>query len=342
MKNLTHSLTLFVLILCVTFSFLGCNQESTLGDTGSVTIHLNPSDRIISRTIMPDGSTPLAISYYKISGNGPSSQALTEVSSSSASITLDNLLVGNWSFTATAYNSNDKALATGSIDVYINSNSNTIDFPLTQVVGSGNLDLSFTWNTEQVKTDSTFSFSLSDEDGNEYETVTISSNMETGIGSATAALPSGFYRAEATLSSDGVEIAGFSESIRIIDGTTSTATVNLIIGKVIDDVNISITDNTESPIVGTITGVPSPVTVGESVTLTYNATLPEGVLEEDLTYEWYIDGVKVDSATTKNLTINALAGTTRYDVVVGKGSTHSLGSASTSISITPSPSISQD
>ena len=340
MKQFTRSITLFIVISLITFSFLGCNQDVIPGQRGSVTIHLNPSDRLVSRTIMPDGDAPLAIDHYIISGTGPNSEVLADSNSVTSSITLDNLLVGNWNFTATAYNDNDKALATGSIDVYIVDNETQIEFPLTQVVGSGNLSLSFTWNTDQVKEDSTFTFVLSNESGTVVNTVTKSSDMSSGTGSATASLDAGFYRAEATLISDGVEIAGFSESIRIINQTTSTASVALIIGKVINDVDITIVDNTEPVIVGSIIGVPSTPTVGQAVTLTYTATLPEGVSEGDLNYSWFVDGVKDASAVTKTFSVTALAGTTRYDVIVGKGSVHSLGSASTSISITPNPSIS--
>ena len=349
MKHLTHSLTIVILITLISLAFLGCEQESLSNQRGSVTIHLALGERLLSRTIMPAGDAPLTISYYTITGTGPSEQTLSVTTSNAASsVTLDNLLVGNWSFIATAYNDTNKALATGTIEEYIIKNDNTIDFPLTQVVGNGNIDLSFTWNTHQVHEGSTFNFALYNETNTEITapdyTIEETTNMMSGTSKVEIeALPAGFYRVEASLVSNGVQIAGFSESIRLIDGTTSSATVAFIIGKVINDIEISIIDNTDSPILGSIIVNPTAPTVNQTVTLTYNATLPNTIEETDLTYSWFIDGVKVESQTTKVLTINALAGTTRYDVVVGKvDGLYSLGSESTSISITPSPAISTD
>ncbi len=355
MKHITRLSTFLIVSTLIIFSLIGCNQEAMPGQHGSVTFHLTPSDRLASRTILPEASlgTPLGIHTYTIVGTGPNNQKLNVTTATNASsVKIDNLLVGNWEFIATAYNNDGKALARGTINVYIIQNTEPISFPLTEVVGNGNLSISFTWNTEQVNSGSTFNFTLIDESGNTVVaqpattpplTVSSTHSMSEGTGSATyTGLPAGFYQAVATISSDGVQIAGFSDSVRIINETTSSATVNLIIGKVIDDVTFTISDTTHEPIEGTITINPTTPTVGDSTTLTYSANLPDAVKESDLIYSWFIDGVKITSATTKTLTITALAGTTRYDVVVGIDGAQSLGSASTSIEITPVPSISSN
>ncbi len=340
MKHLTKSLILISLLTIMAISIIGCDQDASLQSRGSVTIQLSPDARLIGRTILPDGTTPLAISSYTIRGTGPNGEELSEVSSSTSSITLDNLLVGNWSFSATAYNSYNKALASGNVDVYIVKNQNTIDLPLDEVVGSGSLSLSFTWNTEQVTPSSTFIVSVYDDEGNEVNGATLLSDMTLGTGSVQIEVASGFYRVDAYLISEEVNIAGFSTSVRIIEETTSSASVALIIGKVINGVDITITDSTEEPIVGEITSNKETPLAGDEVLLTYSIITPSDLDEEDLTYEWYVDGNLDLSMTTHLFTVDsATPGTSRYDVVVGKEGIHSLGSATYSIVISPNPSI---
>ncbi|NCB01778.1 MAG: hypothetical protein EOM67_06375 [Spirochaetia bacterium] len=339
MKHVFNSLLLLTLISMITFSFVGCDQES-LTSRGSVTIRLAAEERLLSRTILPDASA-LDITSYTISGVGPNGVTLSSTTSSNSSITFNNLLVGNWTFSASAHNSSNKVIASGEVSTYIVKNQNTIDLPLVEVAGDGTLSLTFEWESSQVETTSTFSVTIYDESNGEVSGTTVASDMSNGDGSLSATLAAGFYRVEASLMSQGVRIAGFSESVRIIAGTSSSANINLVIGKIINGVNLTITDNRFPPVMGSITRTAGTLTVGQELSLTYSITTPSGDDESAYNYIWYVDGVVDPSSTSHVLSVNsALGGTTRYDVVVvKKESSIALGSASIDVVIEVTPTI---
>ncbi len=328
-------ITAFMLVLALT----GCDvaQEAQYG---SLTLNFSPSGRIFSRTIMPEGETALDIAYYTISGSGPSGQSLASVNCSSATLTVNSLLVGDWTFTATAYNAADHALAAGCIEVYIISSGNTITLELDEVVGEGDMNLAFSWNPEQVNAQTQFTFTLENQSGEPVLGAHIVTDMSEGTSAVTQNLPAGFYTFTASLTSGGVKIAGYTESIRVIDGTASSASPILVIGKVIDNVNMIISDETDGVIIGTISSSQEVPVSGGTLTLTYQASDAAGVPAGDIVYQWYEDGIPISGAQNSTYTISSVhSGSVRYDIIVGTVDNPMMGSAGYTVEVTPHPAI---
>ncbi len=337
MKKLFILLTVSLLALF----FVACDQEGVDSQRGSVILSFAPNGKLTTRTIVPEGENPLQISHYSISGTGPKGQVLETLSSTTDSVTINNLLVGSWHFSATAYNAENKALATGSIDTYIVSNNNIVTIALDEVVGSGSLELSFDWDQSQVTEDSQFNVVVYDETNTVVDSTQVTSSMEQGEGNLLVSnLSAGFYTVVATLQSDSVQISGFSETVRIIDDTKTSSTIELIIGKVIDGVSLLINDQTDSPIIGTISSSKSSPEKGDTITLTYETEETSSYDPTSLIYWWYKDGELIEQSASKSIEIENLpAGTSRYDVVVGTETNNSLGSSSILISIEIVPSV---
>ncbi len=327
-------------LLIAALLLMSCDVSQAEKEYGTLTINFSPEGNIFERTVNPEGTAPLDIDYYKIRGTSPDGRDLTEVRSDSNSITINNLKVGKWDFYATAYNAVGKRLATGAVEgVYIHSNMNTINMSLDTLVGKGTMNLGFTWATNQVTADTLFSFTLSDNAGTDVHSV---ESVSAATGSYTVnktEIPAGFYTFQASLIHDGVQIAGYTENIRIIEGTTSSAAKKLVIGMVVDQVNMEITDGTDKEITGAITSSVADPTVGGAITLTYALTTNSWQPQGDLVYQWYVDGKQIEGAESATLDITAVNGITRYDVIVGTTDNPALGSATIDIKIIPTPGI---
>ncbi len=326
--------------MILSLMLIACDVAQQDSGYGTLTVTFAPSGRIFERTVMPAGSAPLDIDHYTISGVGPDGQTLSSTNSSSDSITINDLLVGDWTFEATAYNASGTSLATGSVDTYIYSNTNAITLSLDELVGSGSLHLDFSWNTEQVTGATVFTFTLTDQSGTPVTGAEVSTDMLGGTSTVTKNLDAGFYTFRAALTHSGIEIAGYTESIRIIDSTVSDADATLIIGKVIDNVSMTIEDVTDGVITGSISASNSSPSQGDPVTLTYTATDTAGVSAQDMVYQWYADGIAISGATADQYIVSsAVSGSVRYDVIVGRTTNPIMGSASYTITVSPSPAI---
>ena len=336
----TQSTYAVITAILLSLMLIACDVAQEESGYGTLTVTFAPTGRIFERTVMPTGSAPLDIDHYTISGTGPDGQTLSSTNSSSDSITINDLLVGEWTFEATAYNASNKALATGSVDTYIYSNTNAITLSLDELVGSGSLHLDFSWNTEQVTSGTIFTFTLTDQSGTPVTGATVTTDMLGGTSTVTKNLDAGFYTFSAALTHSGVEIAGYTESIRIIDSTVSDADATLIIGKVIDNVSMTIDDVTDGVIIGSISASNSSPSQGDPVTLTYTATDTAGVTAQEMVYQWYADGSAISGATSDQYIVTAAeSGSVRYDVIVGSSTNPIMGSASYTITVSVSPTI---
>lgn len=332
--------TVLVCIMLILFTF-GCRQDPAFPDTGELTIALLTEDTAAGRTIGPEGEAPLDLASFSVSGIGPGNQALEKTSSGNPTITIGSLCLGEWTFTGTGYNAMGKAISQGATSARITGNNNVVTITLESAVGNGSFSLECNWNPEQTRTDSVISMRLLDSDNNEVSNLNLTTDMATGKATLTGTdIPAGFYTAMVTIETDGELVGGFVETVRIIDGSTSSAVCDLDIGHVVDSAAITIIDNTAAPVSGNITVTPTGLVLGESATLTFTLDPDQEILLGDLSIQWYCDGVPIIGADSASYTIESLnGGAFRYDIVVGLPQTGSIGSAGIRLDVPVEPHL---
>jgi hypothetical protein len=328
---------LFCAFLCAAM-FTACDPQQT-DKTGSLHLSFASSERYQSRNINPTGTSPLAIATYSVSGEGPQGKVLATVVTDHPDLNINGLLVGNWTFHVTAYNSAGKPLVTGSVDTYVTASSNSVDMIMDEAVGTGTMQISYTWNTDQTSSGATISISMENPAGTVSQHSPTAMNEAAGTATFNLSLAAGFHTLRTTLLSGTDILSGKAETIRIIDGTVTSGTIALDIGGEVDAFTLTIINNTVAPIQGSIACVPVSPVKGGTATLTYTPTLPAGILATDLSAQWYFEGQPIVGATTFTLPIaTVLAGTHRYDIVIRHPLQGSIGSTGALIAV-PSTAI---
>ena len=327
--------------LCVAM-LTACDPQQA-SQTGRLHLSIASSARFQSRNINPTGTAPLTIATYSVSGEGPQGKALDTVVTDHPDLTIDGLLVGNWTFHVIAYNAAGKPLVTGSVDTYVTASTNSVDMTMDEAVGTGTMQIVYNWNSDQTATDATLSISMEDPSGTVTQHSPTTINEATGTATFNITLAAGFHTLRTTLRSGTDILSGNAETIRIIEDTVSSGTITLEIGGEVDAFSLTIVNNTLAPIQGSIACVPVSPVKGGTATLTYTPTLPAGILATDLSSQWYFEGQPIAGATTFILPIpTVLAGTHRYDIVIRHPLQGSIGSTgalvavpSTAIIVTP-------
>lgn len=292
------------------------------------------------RNIDPEGTAPLGITTYRVSGSGPNNAELEEIVTRENVITLESLTVGNWVFNATGFNGAEKAIASGSVVTHISGGDNEVRIDLNELVGTGTLSAAFTWNPQQTRMDSVLTARVIDSAGREVEGAAAACDFAAGEATLTMDLPAGYYTLAVSLTTDATLVSGYIETVRIIDRTTSSANRTLVIGKAVDGVSVTIINQTVSPIGGTMTCNPMSPALAQTATLTFAPSLPDGVTVQDLSIQWYRDGEPIDGANALSYTIGSVeAGSCRYDIVIGLPASGSVGSAGALVSVPPVPSV---
>lgn len=323
---------------CILLALTGCDTDSTAASR-EIIVTLQDRSAHGARNIDPVGNDAAKPATYSLSGTGPDSFSLEDISGTT--FTLQSLPVGQWSFEAKAYNLDGVALSRGTLDTLITASTNSLSIELDEMIGSGSLSVTCTWDPDQLYAAGDITFGLYD--GAviaAQQTVPVQLDTSEAVFAATD-LPSGFYTLVVTLSCGNEPVAGFIETVRIIENVESAATRPLTIGVVANDNRFSVIDKTGTPVEGTISIDPLEVSAGSPATLTFTATeLPVGVTADQLRYQWYEEGVLLENETAASHTIPSVAeGTIRYDVVVSLEAIGTLGSAGVLVSTPVVPSI---
>ncbi|MFA5468014.1 MAG: hypothetical protein WC224_03010 [Sphaerochaetaceae bacterium] len=330
-KVLKQGVLFVLLALLLT---LGSCVDSTVGESVEVRLSLKPDGRFTTRNIGPQGTQPLEIKSYSIVANGPKGLNVQQAGLEESEVVISDLLVGNWTFRATGYNGDGKAIATGESSLYVSKKNHAVEIYLNEEVGTGTFALTYTWNSEQTSSDLQVVFTLFDFEGNAIED--IDASITEGQAVFSKSLAAGFYTIMISLKCDGEIISGQVESLRIIDGTPSEATRELEIGKIVDSGTLTILDGTIAPFEGEITVDNEEYGLGDQVTLILNSSLNL----EDYTYKWYCEGLLLEGETNSTLTIDsAVGGATRYDVVIFHPDKGSIGSCGRLVVVEVEPSI---
>ena len=273
----------FITIIALLFSLIGCSNDNA-PLTGSIRVSVNDS---ASRTITSDVS-PEAVKYTVVGTTPDGSTVSFELSEGTPSWTNAEAAPGNWSFTATAYNDDGKAIGDGSSSATVvpgQSTSATIE--VNEYSGTGNLTVNLTGITSDSVIYTASIYKMTDGNMTEVE----SGEFDTGIVSFT--LPNGFYAL--VLSCDNASInMPAAEAVRIMKDD------NLSVSYSICDqggVEVVISNGIKPCPEMSITLSSESINVGEKVTAT--AYITPGTYN----YVWYVNDVMIESVNGNSVDI---------------------------------------
>ena len=129
---------------------------------------------------------------------------------------------------------------------------------------------------------------------------------------------------------------GATDAVRIVSNTRSSGVVELQTSKPVihSGTTISIENAIGNPMNFYIDYYPKSPSKGQKVTLkACSSSIPDDIDAEDLSFQWYKDGVLLRNADGFNYAITAEQGVHRYDVIVNSRKEGTMCGASLTLSI---------
>ena len=315
MKKTFMVITLLI-ILCIVAS---CDAKQ---DRATMRVILQKD-----RSITPDGYS-LDIDHYRITGSGPGGASFN-IETSRQSVSLEGLIIGEWTIQAEGLNKDDDVLVTGETTHHLSTSNGSVVIYLETLAGEGSLSLVLTWDAERTDIENTsIEITLTEQYGSkeEIELEEVSIDKNTGRAEYSGVnLPSGSYILSARLYSGSVQIAGFVEAVRIAGDQVSEGEIVFDLDKYpTEPGSLEIINKTGVPVVCTITGIKESVSADIPVTVSIICNTDD---VSDFQIEWFLDGESIGEG--HETTFTPQLGTHRLDVLA---STSRLGTAgSTSV-----------
>ena len=329
MKRKALIIVLSTLILLLALS---CSNSVEGGRT-HLSIHIEQES---SKTIMPS-QTLMEIRRYSVSGTGPDSSSFGPLLSTDSELSVTDLAPGIWTITAEALNAENNELASGSGRCNITAGINEATIVLDTISGNGTLELDFRWN-DDISEDEQLRISITIESG---DGTIISRNRDVSKSeyqtSVVLALKAGCHVLSVQVSdSHGQLGVGATDAVRIVSNTRSTGVVELKASNpVIHSGTVVFIENAiGNPMSFYIDYYPKSPLKGQRITLkACCSSITDDIDSEDLSFQWYKDGVLQRNADGVNYAFSAEQGVHRYDVIVNSRKEGTMCGASLSLSI---------
>jgi hypothetical protein len=315
----------FVLVIVIILA--SCPNPNISDKGNSLTISIN--NAVNARTLLPP--LDMNAASFTVNGTGPGGASFSQTTSGGP-VTVTGLAFGSWSVTVNALNSAGTIIGSGQATVTVHTGQTTaVAISVVPLAGNGTLDISVTWTTSQVEFPS-IQASLMPPSGTATPlSFSLTGNQATF---SSTTIPAGYQTLTVRLLDNGIAVMGAVEVVRIVAGQTTTGSyaftnVNQPGGSVV----VNITPAMADPIPVSISGVPSTITAGTSVTAT--ASVSDGT--GNLTYVWYLNGVSQTTGSSSYTFGSALAaGYYRLDVTAYTADGTRAGSTTASFQVTGS------
>ena len=144
MKRHTHFFTFLVLVITLVIVGTSCTEPGP--EVGNLTLNIQMSSR--SRALIPS-ETPLEVARYIVMGTGPQG-ATFNVSTSTKSVDIEGLLLGEWNIRAIGQNQGGIDLVEGTIETIIGTAPNIVVIELNELIGKGTLNLTLDWSDLEI------------------------------------------------------------------------------------------------------------------------------------------------------------------------------------------------
>lgn len=296
----------------------GCKEEGAARSTLQLSM---VSTQAKARSLLPK-DTPLEVSHYVVEGEGPQGTTFS-VMSTTQSLEVEGLLIGNWTITAVGQNNSGVDLVRGQATVNLTPEPKEVTIELGSLAGKGLLSVELLWNHLNVSEPS-LAATLTDEAGNTQTLTPTTNNIATGSVLYSGDYQAGSYLLKAQLFSGSVPVAGCAEVVRIVGNRTTEGQIELKLDKYANvPTALKLVNNLGVPVECTIAGISENVNALQPLT----ASLTTGD-SSSLEVDWYLDGVHCGSTLT--CTITPSSGSHRLDVIAKGALLASSGSASIS------------
>ena len=329
MKRKAYFIVFATLIILLAMS---C-RNSVEGGRTRLSIHIEQDS---SRTIMPS-QTLMETRKFSVSGTGPDGSSFGPLLSTDSELSVSDLVPGIWTITAKALNAENNELASGSGQCNISAGANEATIVLDTIAGNGTLELDFRWN-DDISDDEQLRISISIE-SSDGTVIARNRDVITSLGqdSVVLTLNAGCHVLSVQVSdSHGKLGVGATDAVRIVSNTRSSGVVELQTSKPVihSGTIISIENAVGNPMNFYIDYYPKSPSKGQKVTLkACSSSIPDDIDAEDLSFQWYKDGVLLRNADGFNYAITAEQGVHRYDVIVNSRKEGTMCGASLTLSI---------
>ncbi|MCK4796432.1 MAG: hypothetical protein KAT05_03570, partial [Spirochaetes bacterium] len=321
----------FLIAAIIIISNCGLNYLGNSGGESSETILVLSfnSYSVPNKTIIPD--VTMDVVNYNVSGATTTGDNFNETVGIDGVLVLNDLAVGTWVIDVDAQNDADVIIADGNTSVEIQAGqiiNKTVT--VTPLDGPGTLSLTVDWTDASQFDSATVTGSLTPAGGS---AVPITFNPS-GVKAAahTSSQNKGYYLLS-THVEEGSETWNFVDTVRIIYNETTSATIDVPDIENQGGLDLSIDNDLQNPIDITLDGVEDPLISGTNMTVTATCN------PEPTTYQWYLDGVLLDGATSSFITIGSTlperTGAYRLTLIVSLGEILSSESCNFTVADTP-------
>lgn len=308
-------------LICLAAALIGlfaaCKSESTPRSTLELTLEEKEGEKLLAPK-----EVSLEISRFTVNGSGPDGETFS-VTSPTRSVSVSGLLIGSWNVTAEGLNEDGTRLASGKATVQLGPEPSPATIYLDKLEGSGTATIQITWDPNLI-TDPSFTLEVTNQNTGITRTQSLdTSTLPSGyVDFETSTLEAGSYMLVGRLYAGGVQVSGFAEALRIVDGQSTSGSINLSLSKTTAiPAKFELVDKIGSPVQCSITGLASEMSTTQQVTAKLE---PQPGSEVSTT--WYMDGSKVSEGLA--CTFTPQRGNHRLDVMAQGSGKASLGSAS--------------
>lgn len=310
---------ILAMLLALAIMLLAGCQEAQ--QTADLRILLDESG---SRILTPKDPADFKVEKYHVICQERGKANPIELESIRSSFVIQDLPIGEYTIEATGRNAAGDDIVRGSTTFSLSHTNTTATVVLSELIGQGNVNISFTWDGNLI-TEPSVKLTLSPRDGQSVEAVTETLAVSNNSASFTrSGLPAGSYTIVAELFDGETKVAGCVEALRIGQNSTVNGSVSFDLDELPSSVgNITLENQAGIPIECRIIGLENEEAVEAQREIVVSLDT-SGLEESGLAIEWYLDGSFLGKG--KEIRLTPQPGSHRLDVVASTSKLGSTGS----------------
>jgi len=268
------------LLVLAALGVMSCGNTLIPSTKGTLSINIGTA---MAKTLLPDIN--MDISTFEISGAGPSGSTFSETVSQAGTVTVTNLLVGQWTVTIDGYNSSAQKIGSATKTASVTPNASTsVSVIIVPLTGNGTFQYTLTWPVRVSLASPSVVGEIYELDA---DPIPVTFELDGNSATYSTNLPAGYYAFGLGLL-DGETTMWSSNPVafRIVEGATTSGRTDLTGDEIAmyGNLDIDVGVDLQNPIDIELTGSATSITTAQS--LTVNAAIsgtPDMIV-------WFLDG----------------------------------------------------